>query len=243
MYLFGCFALRFWRLAFSISVLSVLNHTCNYCCLLFCVFGGPSHSNCEKTKAALFPGGENNSVKSSRKRQQTWKHRIGRGSENASKRRNGNQTKYFHRSFSEFEERIKLTRLPHFGVSLISKVLFLTKPKLSTVFYCCRCCLFPTSRPTDVGWPVKVTEGKVPVHSSQMAFPSSPRPLLQPEPSSSVSQGLPQAFRPPGMRSGPCLARCGHSSPHFCMTFLVHSRIYIGPRVPHSWSIPNLSQS
>lgn len=172
--------------------------------------------------------------------QQTWKHRIGRRNRNASKRRSGDRTGSLHPSFSECEERLKLTCLLHFGAGPISKVLFLTKPKLSTVFHCC--CPFPTSRPTDVGWPVKVTEGKLPVHSSQTAFASSPQSPLQPEPSS-VSRGLREAFRLPGMCSGPGLARCGRSSPHFCITFLVRSRMHIGPRAPGSWSILNLSQA
>ena len=70
-YLSGCLALRWWRLAFSIPAFSVLNRTSSYCCLLFCVFGGLSHSHCERTKAADFPGVEKNSITSSRKPQQT----------------------------------------------------------------------------------------------------------------------------------------------------------------------------
>lgn len=50
------FALQFRRLAFSILVLSVWNHTCNYRCLLFCAFGGLPHSNFETTKQLSFQG-------------------------------------------------------------------------------------------------------------------------------------------------------------------------------------------
>lgn len=167
-------------------MLSVLNHTCNHCCLLFRVFGGLAHSDCARTRTAVFPGGANKVPRLHRQPLQTRAHASGNRHKIPNQWRNGHRTQCFCLSFSACGERISSTRLLHLGRVLFLRCFSLKEPKGSRGFFgCCRL-VRGSLPPADIGCRVKVMDGRcswtawTPGCPEWPACFSSLQPLLRP---------------------------------------------------------------